>query len=158
MSERVTHRVITESEEETIRLGEKVSLVAVPPLLIALSGELGAGKTTFVKGLARGLGVERVRSPSFIIIQRYRCKVTLYHVDLYRISSVEELIPLGLLDIFFDPEAIVVIEWAEKAFRYLPFDYLLLKMKILGPTKREIEFYASSEKTRKLLKKLKDLL
>ncbi|MBU3957294.1 tRNA (adenosine(37)-N6)-threonylcarbamoyltransferase complex ATPase subunit type 1 TsaE [Patescibacteria group bacterium] len=112
--------VLTHSPRETQKLGEKISADLKLGDILALYGELGSGKTTFIQGLARGLGIKkRVISPTFVFIRQYpvaghRSPVTFYHVDLYRINEVTEAKGLGLEEIFADPGAIVVIEWADR--------------------------------------------
>ena len=127
--------VITKSAQETEKLGQKLAGSLKEDRVVALYGELGSGKTTFVKGLAKGLGIkDRIISPTFVFIRPYTLIATLstlYHVDLYRIEKADEVKGLGLEEIFADKKAIVVIEWAEKIKKILPkrridiyFDYL----------------------------------
>ena len=104
----------TGNAEETEALGEALGRLLKPGDLVLLYGDLGAGKTTFVKGLARGLGVPEetyVVSPSFALINEYEGRVPLYHVDLYRLSP-EEVEDLGLWELL--PRGIMVVEWAER--------------------------------------------
>lgn len=129
--------VLTKSPEETQKLGEEISADLKPGNILALYGELGSGKTTFIQGLARGLGVKkRVISPTFVFIRQYPIRhmlsaKMLYHVDLYRINTLKQTKGLGLEEIFTDKTAIVVIEWADRIKEILPkkridinFDYL----------------------------------
>ena len=126
--------VLTGSSSATQKLGEKISADLKPGSILALTGDLGSGKTTFIQGLARGLGVKkRVVSPTFVFIRQYplNTQTTFYHVDLYRLDQALEAKGLGLEEIFDDPQAIVVIEWADKIKKMLPqkridihFDYL----------------------------------
>lgn len=104
---------VTRSEAETEALGESLATSVGPGDVIYLSGPLGAGKTTFVRGLAKGLGcsLESVSSPTFTIVQEYRGPVPVQHVDLYRLSSVEAD-DLGLEDLM--DESVMAIEWAER--------------------------------------------
>lgn len=104
-------------------MGER--LAGERPKIVCLYGELGSGKTTFVQGFARGLGITtRLLSPTFIIVRRYKLPEEnfFYHIDLYRTSSTADLEQLGLSEIFLDPAAYVVIEWAEKLGELLPKD------------------------------------
>ena len=114
---RVTPReVITSSPEETTSFGRRLAAELEPPALILLYGELGAGKTTLVKGIVSGLGLaaeEEVTSPSFVFVHAFRNHMRLYHVDLYRIEEPTELDTLGLDDLLAE-KAIVVVEWAER--------------------------------------------
>ena len=121
---------ITQNAQDSAKLGENVAayLVRQPageaPHVICLYGELGSGKTTFVQGFARGLGItSRLLSPTFIIVRRYeppRRFSFLYHLDLYRLASKSDTEGLGLPEIFADQSSLVLIEWAEKLGDLLP--------------------------------------
>ena len=111
----MTHRIITRTGQETRELGFRMGQAVTGPLSIALTGDLGCGKTTFVKGLARGLGVDRrypVTSPSFTLINEYPAAgpLRLCHLDLYRLASVEELAHIGFDDLT-GTDAVIVVEW-----------------------------------------------
>lgn len=102
-------------------------------LVVALSGTLGSGKTTFVQGFARGLGVrKRITSPTFIIFRGYRIRSTryhrLFHVDAYRLSCVRELDPLDLKGVIADPKNIVLVEWPTNIRRALPASTLWIRL------------------------------
>jgi tRNA threonylcarbamoyladenosine biosynthesis protein TsaE len=108
--------VLSHSTEETIAHGRELASRMRPPLLVLLSGELGAGKTTLAKGIISGLGAAReedITSPTFTLIHTFIGPVKVYHVDLYRVSEVQEFDSLGLEDLFAEP-AIVLIEWPER--------------------------------------------
>ena len=107
--------VDTEGEEETEALGERLASSLEPGDILALYGELGAGKTCLVRGIARGLGIDEgsVASPSFTLINEYPGRVPLVHLDGYRLDSAEAFEELGLED-YFEGEGVLVIEWAEK--------------------------------------------
>ena len=107
--------VETEGEEETEALGERLASGLIPGDLLALYGELGAGKTCLVRGIARGLGIDEgsVASPSFTLINEYSGRVPLVHLDGYRLDSAEAFEEIGLEDYFWG-EGILVMEWAEK--------------------------------------------
>lgn len=111
----------TRSAEETVDLGRKVAAQIKPGSLVLLRGNLGAGKTTIVKGIAEGFGAaeaERVTSPTFTLIHEYRGSgVVLYHIDLYRIETQRELDTLALDDLM-EPNSILLIEWGEKFERF----------------------------------------
>ncbi len=108
---------ITSSPEETIELGRRLATAIAPPRLVLLRGDLGAGKTTLVKGIAEAFGAaeqEDVTSPTFTLIHEYRGpSATLFHIDLYRIDTQRELETLGLDDLY-DDKNILLIEWGEK--------------------------------------------
>ena len=108
----------THTPEETVQLGTKIGESLQSGDLVLLFGDLGAGKTTLTQGIARGLGVaedEYVRSPSFTLINEYRGRMPVFHIDLYRIESVSQLENLGLEEILFG-EGTSIVEWAEKLF------------------------------------------
>lgn len=108
--------ILSRSTEETISRGRELASSLRPPLLILLTGELGAGKTTLAKGIISGLGVaaeEDITSPTFTLIHTFSGSVTVFHVDLYRVSDVHDFDTLGLEDLFAEP-AIVLIEWPER--------------------------------------------
>ena len=106
---------ISHSPADTAALGEQWGRAAQSGLVIGLSGDLGAGKTQFVKGLARGLGIAgRVRSPTFALVNIYTGgRLTLYHVDLYRLDTPEQIAAAGLEE-YLRPAGVTVIEWAER--------------------------------------------
>jgi tRNA threonylcarbamoyladenosine biosynthesis protein TsaE len=111
----------THSAEETIAFGRKLAAELAPPLIVLLRGDLGAGKTTLVKGIAEGFDAahaEDVTSPTFTLVHEYRGPlVTLYHIDLYRIDTQRELETLGIEDLLA-PNCILLIEWGEKFPRF----------------------------------------
>jgi tRNA threonylcarbamoyladenosine biosynthesis protein TsaE len=117
ISNRVLREIITHSAEETIAFGRTLAGLLVPPKLVLLRGDLGAGKTTLVKGIAGAFAAaaeEDVTSPTFTLIHEYRGpKATLYHIDLYRIDTPRELETLALDDLRSE-NAILLIEWGEK--------------------------------------------
>ncbi len=111
MTERILHIA---SEQETEQLGERIGQTAKPGTVIALIGDLGTGKTTLTKSIARGLGVtETVTSPTFNIIREYKSgRIPLYHFDVYRIADPDEMFELGYEEYFYG-DGICVVEWAD---------------------------------------------
>jgi tRNA threonylcarbamoyladenosine biosynthesis protein TsaE len=111
----------THSAEETTALGRKLAAKMLPPKLVLLRGDLGAGKTTLVKGIAAGFGAaneDEVTSPTFTLVHEYRGPTaTLYHIDLYRVDTQRELETLGLDDLIAE-NSILLIEWGEKFARF----------------------------------------
>jgi tRNA threonylcarbamoyladenosine biosynthesis protein TsaE len=108
----------THSPEDTLSLGEKIGQHLQAGDIVCLFGDLGAGKTTLTQGIARGLGIGReeyVRSPTFTLVNEYRGKVPVFHIDLYRIASSHEIEDLGLEEVF-SCEGVCIVEWAEKLF------------------------------------------
>lgn len=117
-----TDKIITKDAQETSKLGEDLARVG-DGRIFCLYGDLGSGKTTFTQGFARGLGVTvRLLSPTFIIVRRYDLPKHnfFYHVDLYRLTSIAQMDGLGISEIFADPRAFIVVEWAEKLGKLLP--------------------------------------
>ena len=111
---------VTASPEETAAVGKRLAATLGAGDVVALTGELGAGKTCFVQGLTRGLGVEaRATSPTFVLINEYRGRLPVHHVDAYRTAPATELIDLGLLELF-DGDGVTVVEWADRAASLLP--------------------------------------
>lgn len=113
--------IITHSPEETIEYGRTLAELLAPPKLVLLRGDLGAGKTTLVKGIAEAFDAAReddVTSPTFTLVHEYRGpNATLYHIDLYRVDTLRELETLGLDDLISD-NSILLIEWGEKFSRF----------------------------------------
>lgn len=130
---------VSRSPEETRRFAEAFVSTLSVPAIVALHGELGSGKTCFVQGMARGLGiVEPVTSPTFIIINEYVGKHRLHHVDLYRMSGPEEILALGFEE-YLDRGGITVVEWAERAGDLIPASAIHLYFRPLeDPEKRAI--------------------
>ena len=118
----MTRQITTHSTEETIAFGRSLAAELQPPLLILLRGDLGAGKTTLVKGIAEGFqaaAADDVTSPTFTLVHEYRgLRATLYHIDLYRVETERELETLGLDDLT-GPGNILLIEWGEKFARFV---------------------------------------
>ena len=131
--------IISHSESETMALGKKMAAMLKEPNLIVLTGELGAGKTVFVKGLAEGVGVktEKVLSPTFNFVHEYYGDRNLYHFDLYRLSNIAELYEIGWDD-YLEREGLVVVEWGEKARDLLPEKYYLVSFETMNESERMI--------------------
>lgn len=128
--------VVTSSEAETARLGCEVASLLTPGAVVLLTGELGAGKTAFVRGLAEGLGVpaDEVSSPTFALVHEYRGRMPLFHVDLYRVSAVEAE-DLGLDEL--GQQGVVAVEWAAKLAR-APDDAIEVHIEDLGGATRRV--------------------
>jgi tRNA threonylcarbamoyladenosine biosynthesis protein TsaE len=149
------------SPEQTRALGEAVGRLADAGDLIALTGELGAGKTLFVGGLARGLGVDPatyVSSPTFTIMHRYCGRLPLYHIDLYRIETPEAFASLGL-DEYLARDGVAAIEWAEHGWGCLPKERLTFRLRYTGSDTRTIEIVPEGDRYVRLVQALtRDLL
>lgn len=138
--------IITNSFEETQKAGEEYTKQITKGDVICLFGDLGFGKTTFVQGLAKGLGIEgRIISPTFLIMRSY--KITgnnilymLFHIDLYRVNNDQEIIDLGIMDIIANKQNIIVIEWAERMESLLPRKRTDIYFEYIDENKRKINF------------------
>ncbi len=139
--------VRTSSPEQTDRLGQTLGAMLAPGDVVALTGDLGAGKTVLARGIARGAGASgHVASPTFTLIREYHGPVTVYHADLYRLDAPGQLDDIGLEEIL-DDGAIVVIEWAEKAQTLLPREYVWIELRFTEDDDvREIEFTPHGER------------
>jgi tRNA threonylcarbamoyladenosine biosynthesis protein TsaE len=136
------------SPEETEALGRRIGELCGPGTLIALVGDLGAGKTRFVKGLAAGTGVadaSKVTSPTFTLMNLYGGRTRLAHFDLYRLEGVD-LPSLGFYDVLSD--GAVVVEWADRAGEALPADQLRISFEVTGESARRLMFQAGGPKSR----------
>jgi tRNA threonylcarbamoyladenosine biosynthesis protein TsaE len=135
--------LISHSPAETEELGEKFGRAAHSGWIIALSGELGAGKTQFVKGLARGLGVSvRVHSPTFTLVAEYGSgRLKLFHLDLYRLETPRQILSAGIGE-FLQPDGVTVIEWADRMAGAWPgnADWKWVRMETLNDTDRKITY------------------
>lgn len=135
----------TSGPEETRALGEKLGRAAEAGDVVLLSGELGAGKTVFVQGIAKGLGFEGpVSSKSFVLMGEYHGRLTLYHADLYRLDSPEDVEDLALMEI--SAHGVLVVEWPERGGWALPEEHLMLRFEVTGETTRRITTEARGER------------
>lgn len=139
-------QIISHSEDQTYNLGNKLAASFGPRDIVVLTGDLGAGKTVFVRGLAegRGLNPEIVNSPSFTFINEYPGEQPLYHFDLYRLNDLAELVEIGF-DEYISREGLVVIEWGERAAARIPGRYYHLTFHLLGQNEREITMSLAGE-------------
>jgi tRNA threonylcarbamoyladenosine biosynthesis protein TsaE len=121
-------QVVTESPDETRIVGAALAPILLPGDVISLSGDLGAGKTVFVQGLATALGATgRITSPSFTIVHEYEARYPIIHLDVYRLDSFQELLDLGFEE-FLDPRAIVILEWGGAVEQLLPRTHLRIDL------------------------------
>jgi tRNA threonylcarbamoyladenosine biosynthesis protein TsaE len=136
-----TREVITHSPEETVAFGRTLAKALLPPKLVLLRGELGAGKTTLVKGIAEGFHAaseDDVTSPTFTLVHEYRGpQVNVYHIDLYRVDTPRELETLGLDDLFAE-NSVLLIEWGEKFSRFVKEKDVEIALVKVGETDRRI--------------------
>ena len=131
-------RIITNSTEETENAGAALAKLLKAGDVVAMHGELGAGKTAFVRGIARGLGIDtRVTSPTFTIVNEYPGKIPLFHFDMYRLAGAEELYDIGWED-YLERGGICVCEWSEVSPEAFPDDSIKLYINKTGDDSREI--------------------
>jgi tRNA threonylcarbamoyladenosine biosynthesis protein TsaE len=137
-----TREFITHSPAETIALGRRLPAMLLPPKLVLLRGELGAGKTTLVKGIAEGFRAaseENVTSPTFTLVHEYRGPgVNLYHIDLYRVDTPRQLETLGLDDLISD-NSVLLIEWGEKFTRFVRERDVEIALERVGESERRVK-------------------
>ena len=159
MSEQAAVEIVTNGPAATQAVGAALANVLNGGQVIALHGDLGAGKTTFVQGLARGLGVTgRVSSPTFVLVNQYTAArgLRLVHIDTYRLgAALDEAEAIGLEELLDDPTAIVAIEWAERVAALLPPDHLLLNLRYSPtPDTRVLRLTASGPQSAAALRAL----
>lgn len=147
-------KMITKSEGETVKVAKELANKLIKKksktaVIIALKGELGAGKTTFIRGFSKVLGVrEKILSPTFVLIHKHKLSYkpnwsdgshrALYHIDAYRLNSAKELEKLGVKEIFSGPENIVLIEWADRVEKIIPKNAIWVHMDHISKNKRKI--------------------
>jgi tRNA threonylcarbamoyladenosine biosynthesis protein TsaE len=137
-------KFLAKSAKETQKIAYSLAkeILKMPPrkkaMVLALAGNLGSGKTTFLQGFARGLGVkEKILSPTFIIMRIFK---NFYHIDCYRIQKPKDILDLGFKKIINDPKNIVAIEWADRIKHLLPKNRILIQFNSAGKNEREIVF------------------
>ncbi len=128
--------LVTTDAGETQALGQALAPILRPRDVVSLTGDLGAGKTTMVQGIARALGVgEPVLSPTFTLVRQYHGVMPIYHLDVYRLDRIQDVIDLGL-DEMVDDDALVLIEWGDAIEGLLPEEHLQIKLSIPGDDDR----------------------
>ena len=143
----------TKSTSETIRIGKQIGSQLRPGDVVALVGELGTGKTHFIKGLASGTGVKKSRyitSPSFTLIHEYQGKIPFYHIDLFRLKTEKEAEGLGLEE-YIQGGGITAVEWADKIPTLLPEEMLWIEIRHTGEHTRSIDILAKGKRYEKLM-------
>ena len=146
---------ISGSVEETQAFGERLGRLLRAGDVVALRGELGSGKTTFVQGIAQGMGIspQLVKSPTFVIEREYAGPVPLIHIDGYRLESAPSIAWLDL-DLMFSPQKITVIEWAERFEGLLPEDAITLRLEHVSVNRRRITVSATGQRFRDVVAQL----
>ncbi len=151
-----TFEFLSGSVEETQALGERLGSLLRPGDVIALDGELGAGKTTLIQGIARGLGFDsdRVKSPTFVLMREYPGSVPLVHIDGYRLDGAPAAAWLDL-DLIFSPEKITLIEWAERFEGLVPEDALSTRLEHVSTNRRRLLLTAAGRRSTELVNAMK---
>ena len=147
----------TRSTSGTLRIGKSIGKLLLPGGVVALVGELGSGKTQFIKGMATGAGVGKptyISSPSFTLINEYPGRIPFYHIDLFRLEWEKEAEELGLED-YFQGEGITAIEWADKIPSLLPKEMLLIHIAYTGKNIRSIEIIAKGKRYLNLIDQIR---
>ncbi|MDL1968002.1 MAG: tRNA (adenosine(37)-N6)-threonylcarbamoyltransferase complex ATPase subunit type 1 TsaE [Deltaproteobacteria bacterium] len=150
-------QIITNSLDETRALGEKTGKHLDPGTVLALTGDLGSGKTTFVQGLAKGLDVPEdyyITSPTYTLINEYPGRYHLFHVDLYRIKNYADFDDIGLYEILRS-DGVVAIEWADKLPKNLLLEYLAIHIEMLNNESRKISISAYGLRKENPIKQIK---
>jgi tRNA threonylcarbamoyladenosine biosynthesis protein TsaE len=148
-------KLTSHSPEETQHFGKELGHLAQPGDVILLVGKLGAGKTCLTQGIAWGLDIDGyARSPSFVVVNEYRGRLPMYHIDLYRLDSIAEIADLGLDDYLYG-KGLCVVEWADKAIDILPTQNLLINISLTGDTQRKLDLTPHGECYKKMLADIK---
>ncbi len=152
MVELVNMEILTKNPNQTQKAAEMLAMEAIKfpitkkAFVLALEGDLGGGKTTFLQGFARGLGIkDKILSPTFVLMKKFRIKTgeksafkEFYHLDCYRIENPKEILNLGFKKIISNPHSIVAVEWADRIKKILPEDVLILKFEFINENTRRI--------------------
>jgi len=149
-------RLISKSAEDTYKIGERLGQLLFPGSIICLTGDLGAGKTAFTQGIGKGMGItEHIVSPTYTIINEYTSgRIPLYHFDVYRLGSSDEMYELGC-DEYFYGDGATVLEWADNVDDVIPNEKLWITIrKLENPDEREIVFKAFGTDYEKLLEEM----
>jgi tRNA threonylcarbamoyladenosine biosynthesis protein TsaE len=151
------YKFLSNSPAATSSLGKKMGGRLEAGSIIALIGELGCGKTLLTRGVCAGLDVplRQVNSPSFVLVNEYRGRLPVFHMDLYRLGETAEGLEIGILDYLARAESgVIVVEWAEKILSLLPDDHLKVQFQVLSARKREIVLSAPRDRFGALFKEL----
>jgi len=148
---------LSHSPEDTQRFGRRLGELAKSGDVYLLSGKLGAGKTCLTQGIAWGLGsTEYAASPTFVLMREMPGRLTLYHIDLYRLDNLAEIADLGLDDYFYG-KGVCVVEWAEKGFGVLPPERLHIQINYISDTERQFVLTANGKRYQELTTQINDL-
>jgi tRNA threonylcarbamoyladenosine biosynthesis protein TsaE len=149
---------LSQSEAETDSLGLRVAQALKTGIVVALNGQLGSGKTRFVRSLCAGLGIniDHVNSPTFVIQQLYTDgRIPVAHFDTYRLADVDEFLSIGADEFLNSDEWLCLIEWAERVQEILPPDHLTITIRQTGTTSREFHFSSGGPSSKSILDRLR---
>lgn len=152
--------IVSHSPEQTVKWGKQLGELLEAGDVVALVGELGAGKTTLARGIARGLGVDEhspVVSPTFTLINEYQGRIPLYHLDFYRLDCPGDCASLGLEE-YFCGEGVALIEWADKMETLLPDGYLLVKLAHVDDQVRQLEISGRGDRALRVVGELSKMI
>ena len=155
-----TAACLSTGENDTVDIGRQLGALSAAGDVFLLSGELGAGKTCFIRGIARGLGVaEYAFSPSFVLVREYRGRLALFHMDFYRLERLGEIADLGIEE-YLDGDGVCAIEWAERATGLLPGRHLHIELAYVpgAEENRTVQLTAEGARYESLLQELVDTL
>jgi len=148
-------KILSKSEAETMKWGGRVARYLKSGDILCLFGELGSGKTTFVKGIAKGLRINptQVNSPTFVLLNIYEGRLPLYHFDFYRLGKQQEISAIGYDEFFYD-EGVTVVEWAERLKELMPKENLRIQLYYQEENERLIKISAKGKRYYQLMDKL----
>jgi len=150
--------LISHSPEQTQKFGAGIGKLCLPGDVFLLVGSLGTGKTCLTQGIAWGLGIkEYAASPSFVVVRELYGRLPLYHIDLYRLDHIEEIVELGLDDYLYG-NGVCVVEWAEKGLSVLPVEHLLIQISYLSDNERKLQLKPSGKRYLEILARLNKTL
>jgi tRNA threonylcarbamoyladenosine biosynthesis protein TsaE len=152
------YEFFSNSPAATLALGKKTGKYLPPGSVVALTGELGCGKTLLTRGICDGLDVplRQVNSPTFVLVNEYKGRLPVFHLDLYRLSGIDDEFEIGIIDYFTRAASgVMIIEWAEKMESLLPPDVLRVEFDIISTNKRRIVLSTVKDKYNRLFKELK---
>ena len=136
--------LISSSPEETRAIGRKLGESTAAGDIYLLRGELGSGKTTLAQGILWGVGAdEYARSPTFVLVHEYVARLPVYHIDLYRTGSSDEVVDLGLDEYLFG-DGVCIVEWPERAPAYFPPEHAMIELDVTAPSTRRITISSTS--------------
>jgi len=150
--------IISKSENDTIKIGKLIAKNSRPQDIICLFGQLGAGKTVLAKGIACGLGIERrkVISPTFVLIRQHtQGRLPLYHFDLYRLESSNDILSLGYEEYLYG-QGVSVIEWADRLGCFKPKEFLKIELRFLDDSRRKLKFTGLGKRYKEMVKNINE--